>query len=440
DSLLIFTQCEALNVSSIRCDLFYRIKANGQWSSPKAVKVPTEFQGYSVSQPKLGMHPDTQELLVFFSSDAPNGKGGYDLWMGNWSGDQLTNIQNLESLNTPQDEFSPAYHEPHQQLWFSSNQAAGFGGYDIYSSQWNNGNWEAPENAGFPINSSYDDLYFYLESDALKAWWTSNRDGTQSIAKDEACCHDIFYGLFESPFSVPEGQEPPMDVVDVPPMDLTTEVDPPEPFTTEQLIDPPVEITPIETPEDPMVTLANRIPLPLYFHNDEPDSNSYSLTTRIDYQSTYNFYTSLEAEYITNFGQGNPANTAAIKTFFTEEVIANYEKLENLAKGLRKGLNDGKSYELGIRGYTSPRAPSVYNDNLAQRRIVSVILYFEQFEAGVLKPFIQSGRLKFQEVPFGEREAPTNVVDAYDQRRLSIYSVDASRERRVEIVFLKELD
>ncbi|MEM6723710.1 MAG: hypothetical protein AAF598_06700 [Bacteroidota bacterium] len=443
DSLLVFTRCETVNVSTIRCALFYRIKENRQWTKPKALKLPTTFEGYSVSQPKLGIHPASGQQLVYFSSDAPSGKGGFDLWAGTWNNGQLTNLENLEALNTPQDEFSPAYHEAHQQLWFSSNRSAGFGGHDIYVSQWGEGNWQAAENAGAPINSSYDDLYFLLESDAMKAWWTSNRDGAQSLTKDEACCHDIFYGLFETPFAVPEFPDETEDIVQIPPI---TEPDTipiatkqPEPFLPEEHTDPP-PIEPIDIPIDPLIALGELLPLPLYFHNDEPDSNSYSLTTRIDYQTAYQFYISLEEKYINYFGQGDVQQAAAIQNFFDQEVKQNFEQLDDLALGLLDLLANGRKLELGIRGYTSPRAPSVYNDNLAKRRIVSVILFFKSFSDEAFMPYINNGQLQFTEVPYGEKQAPSTVEDAYDQPRLSIYSVDASRERRVEIVFLNEID
>jgi len=50
-------------------------------------------------------------------------------------------------------------------LVFASNRAGGFGGYDLYYSFFENGNWGEPINFGSGINSEYDEFRPIVRSD-----------------------------------------------------------------------------------------------------------------------------------------------------------------------------------------------------------------------------------------------------------------------------------
>jgi outer membrane protein OmpA-like peptidoglycan-associated protein len=54
------------------------------------------------------------------------------------------------------------------------------GGYDIFKTTKNNkGEWNTPENIGYPINSVYDDIFFVLTADAKKGYFTTtNNNGS----------------------------------------------------------------------------------------------------------------------------------------------------------------------------------------------------------------------------------------------------------------------
>ena len=54
-----------------------------------------------------------------------------------------------------------------------------------------------------------------------------------------------------------------------------------------------------------------------------------------------------------------------------------------------------------------------------------------------LKKYIKTGQLKVTEKSFGEATAPVNISDKVNDIK-SIYHINASKERRVEIIEIKE--
>lgn len=65
---------------------------------------------------------------------------------------------------------------------FASNRAGGFGGYDLYYSVFENGNWSEPVNFGSKINSEYDEFRPIVRSDEWQfendmMIFSSNRSG-----------------------------------------------------------------------------------------------------------------------------------------------------------------------------------------------------------------------------------------------------------------------
>jgi hypothetical protein len=67
-------------------------------------------------------------------------------------------------------------------LIFTSNRPGGYGGFDLYYSKYENGNWSAPTNFGSKINSPFDEyrpILFDEEIDFEKDMmvFSSNRTG-----------------------------------------------------------------------------------------------------------------------------------------------------------------------------------------------------------------------------------------------------------------------
>ena len=168
------------------------------------------------------------------------------------------------------------------------------------------------------------------------------------------------------------------------------------------------------------------LPLELYFHNDEPDCCSMSVTTSKTYKDAYISYFQMKDEY----EHQNPA----LNNFFEEELRANYNKLNIIFNILLGDLNKGNKIELQIRGYASPLHKPRYNHNLSQRRISSFINYLIQYKGGILKGYIHSQNLNITELSFGESTSSESISDDPYDKKKSIYSIDAMRERKIEII------
>nr|WP_320118742.1 LysM peptidoglycan-binding domain-containing protein [uncultured Marinifilum sp.] len=53
----------------------------------------------------------------------------------------------------------PFFDEKHQTLYYCSNKPGGFGSWDIYSSNYNNGKWNEPVNLGDQVNTPFTDIF-----------------------------------------------------------------------------------------------------------------------------------------------------------------------------------------------------------------------------------------------------------------------------------------
>lgn len=101
----------------------------------------------------------------YFTSNRKGGYGGLDIYTAtrdDINSNNWTNVTNLGPvINTKYNEESPFISQDNKVLYFSSYGHFNMGGYDIfYSSLLENGQWSAPLNMGYPINSTDDDVFF----------------------------------------------------------------------------------------------------------------------------------------------------------------------------------------------------------------------------------------------------------------------------------------
>jgi outer membrane protein OmpA-like peptidoglycan-associated protein/tetratricopeptide (TPR) repeat protein len=131
---------------------------------------------FSKLQNHASLSPDGKTM--YFTSESDKGRGGSDIYYaqlkddGTWGEPKAMG----NAINTPYDEEAPFVSE-RGVLFFSSNGHPGYGGFDVYKSEFVNGNWSSPENLGQPINSPGDDVFFMLLKNSSKGYYASARPG-----------------------------------------------------------------------------------------------------------------------------------------------------------------------------------------------------------------------------------------------------------------------
>jgi hypothetical protein len=173
--------------------------------------------------------------------------------------------------------------------------------------------------------------------------------------------------------------------------------------------------------------LTAMLPVQLFFDNDQPNPGTKATTTVISYDATVQGYTARKATYVQQYG-------GAADTFFTDRVNKGYSQLNGALASVKKLLENGRTVTVELKGFTSPLAPSAYNEALSQRRIASVENYLGTWMNGALASYISSGKLVLKRTPLGESTAPATVSDKTTDLKGSVFSPAAAYERRVEII------
>ena len=189
--------------------------------------------------------------------------------------------------------------------------------------------------------------------------------------------------------------------------------------------------------------LEDFLPLAIYYDNDQPSPKSKSDVTSMRYLETYEPYYRQKSRFQNRYSRGlsgaeKEAAEARVDDFFENELRRSKEEFESFLNILHQYLDEGLWFKIFLKGYTSPLASADYNYILGQRRIRTIQNEFAEFRGGVLKKYFESGDLEVTEKSFGEGEAPQGVSDDVRDLRNSIYSPEASKERRVEIIEIEK--
>ncbi|MEP6647801.1 MAG: hypothetical protein ABJC12_11995, partial [Saprospiraceae bacterium] len=189
--------------------------------------------------------------------------------------------------------------------------------------------------------------------------------------------------------------------------------------------------------------LEDFLPLAIYFDNDVPGRRSKSETATERYLETYNPYLALKSEFVRKYTNGAPADekaaaSKAISDFFDIDLVGGKREFESFMHILEQYLREGLTFTIYVKGYTSPLASNEYNKSLGNRRISSIQNEFKSFRDGILWKYMESGDLVVTQKSFGEETAPATVSDDRKNVRKSIYSPEASIERRVEIIEIEK--
>ena len=187
---MYFTRIILANNGIEEATIFVSFRNGQDWGAP--MQLPNVNQDGSHS-----LHPNVGELfgreVLYFISDIAGGYGGYDIYYATIeSGENYSKPVNLgPAINTVDDELSPYYVDG--QLYYSTNGLPGLGGFDIFVSEWDGQKWNESVNLGKGFNSTVDDVFFSINADGDEGFLLSQRpyQGKKKIIS-ETCCDHVF--------------------------------------------------------------------------------------------------------------------------------------------------------------------------------------------------------------------------------------------------------
>ena len=165
---LIFTSCIGRRGYG-SCDLFESKKVGDEWTKPQNLGPEINSAAWE-SQPSLS----ADGRMLFFVSDRRGGTGNKDLYVSyKLDESKWSKAENLgPKINTPYEEISPFIHVNGRTLFYASNGKTGFGGYDLYRSEYENGQWSEPVNFGFPVNNHEDQFSLFITADGQHGFYS----------------------------------------------------------------------------------------------------------------------------------------------------------------------------------------------------------------------------------------------------------------------------
>ncbi len=195
-------------------DIYISEFDGNRWSRPECI-------GKNINTPyhesKATISADGQTL--YFISDRPDlSIGGRDIFYSNlddrgeWG--PPTNLG--PTINTEYDEVDIFFHPDGETMFFSSAGHNSLGGLDIFrTSRDEAGNWNRPENVGFPINTPGDDTFFVTTQCATIGYFASIRPGGHGLLDiyeitfvDERTFLDIYTNTVEGVVRDVDTREP----------------------------------------------------------------------------------------------------------------------------------------------------------------------------------------------------------------------------------------
>ncbi len=146
------------------------VTSEGDWDNARAF--PYNGSGYSSGFPYLSADGKT----LYFSSNRPDGFGGYDIYVSYFIGTSWSTPENMGPVvNSQGNEITPAMIG--SDLFFASDWHHGLGGFDIFRAERENGIWKNVYHLGNGVNSSFDDYGYTYDDDLKRGYIVSNRSG-----------------------------------------------------------------------------------------------------------------------------------------------------------------------------------------------------------------------------------------------------------------------
>jgi outer membrane protein OmpA-like peptidoglycan-associated protein/tetratricopeptide (TPR) repeat protein len=334
----------------------------------KTWSVPVKMEGHINSkdwEPSATISAD--EKTIFFTSNRAGGFGGTDIYYakmkpdGHW--DEPINMG--PEINTKYDEDAPYIHPDNKTLFFSSRGLRTMGGFDIFTTLWDDEKkqWGKPENAGYPINTADDDIYFIWSADGTKGYFSSWRQDTYG----EKDLYVIHRPGGTSNLLVLKG-----NVYD---------------HITKKPLGSKLTITNLETHEVEGTFMSNSetgkfvLALPHGNHlGIAVEANGYVFySENYNYPASNPFFEVKKDIYLDPVKVNNViqvGTTIVLKNIFFDFDLATLREVSKTElERLDKFLTENPDVEIEISGHTDDKGKDKYNQKLSERRAQSVVDY-----------------------------------------------------------------
>ncbi len=182
----------------------------------------------------------------------------------------------------------------------------------------------------------------------------------------------------------------------------------------------PIKISKTETVEISQEVLS-MLPIELHFDNNIP-----KIGNTTSYVDLYSAYKARKSVYEKQSFDG----AEKVDEFFNE-VDANISKLDIAINELNRLVDKGYQVTIEFRGFTSPLASVEYNQLLSERRISSIKKLFEN---SLGADFI---KIITMDLALGKLTAPSGISDNIKDKAKSQFGIDASKQRKVEIIGIR---
>lgn len=176
-----------LSISRNKLGIFSAVYDGNKWIRIRELRFNNEW--YNISTPWLS----SDGKRLYFASDKPDGYGGSDLYYSEWKKDYWTDPVNMGPvINTKGNESYP-YVNPAGELFFSSDGHPGMGGKDIFFSRFADTTWLTPAHLDPPVNSEADDFAIILDHSGRAGYFSSGRGISVDIFQFKTEIPQIFY-------------------------------------------------------------------------------------------------------------------------------------------------------------------------------------------------------------------------------------------------------
>lgn len=388
-------------------DIFFSKLIGERWTLPQRFGSDINTQAF---EPHASMSADGQ--FIYFISNREGGSGGRDIYFckklptGDWG-----LAQNIGSvINSVYDEDAVYIHPNGTTLFFSSMGHKTMGGFDIFFSEFDkeNGVWTPPQNIGYPVNTTHDDIFFVPSADGKRAYYSSfKKEGLGDL--------DIYVITF------PEQKEIPLTVFKGVLSDENGKV-----------------------PKDVLITVTDNESGELvgnYTPNSATGKYLFILPPGKNYNVTYESEGHLfhsENIYVPDNSAYNEINKPVeLKPLVSgakitlNNIFFEYDKTEVKApqsvaelEKLVKLMNNKKIVKIEIAGHTDSKGTEEYNKKLSQQRTQSVVDY-------LIKQGVEASRLAAKGYGPSMPVAPNTKPDGSDNPE------GRALNRRVELKILE---